>query len=115
MVTTIGAVLGSILAVGIAVVVAGLVGAVSLPLPGLPASGQSVQDGQRGPAAEPTGVHSPTPPTGAGRTPAPTSAGVPTAPTTPPAAGSIPTADASTTRGNRPSVHPGNPKSSRTR
>jgi hypothetical protein len=115
LVTVIGAVLGSVLAVGIAVVVAGMIGAVSLPLPGLPASGQGVQDGQHGPAGEPTGVNSPTPRTGAERTPAPTSQGVPTAQTTPPAAGSVPTADASTTRGNRPTVHPGNPKSSRTR
>lgn len=114
LVTVIGAVLGSILAVGIAVVVAGMVGAVPLPLPGLPASGQGVQDGQGGPAAEPTRSQPSASPRGTGRTPAPTSTGVPTAATTPPA-GSTPGGDASTTRGNRPTVHPGNPKSSRTK
>jgi hypothetical protein len=115
LVTVIGAVLGSLLAVGIAVLVAGMVGAVPLPLPGLPASGQGIQDGQHGPAAEPTRADPSASPTGTGRTPAPTSRGVPTAATTPPV-GSAPTGDASaTTRGNRPSVHPGNSNSKSSR
>jgi hypothetical protein len=116
LVTVTGAVVGVGLATAIAVLVASMVvGASPLPLPGLPAGGQAVHN--PGPEAEP-----PAPPTTSSdpsdrdpTRPPTTTAPAPGGPVAPPAVTTGPTTTPTTTRGNRPTEHPGNPRPSRSR
>jgi hypothetical protein len=116
LVTVVGALLGLGLATGIAVLVVSVVtGSAPLPLPGLPASGQGLQQEQSVPAA---GQPSPTPSTRVpSRTPtiAPAASDPPAAPPAPTAAPTAAPTGGSSTRGNRPTANPGNPKPSRTK
>ena len=99
--TVIGAAAGVLLVLALSLLIAGILGASPVPLPGLPANGQLGPQVGRGQG-------SPTPDrTGATRTPAPTgvTGTAQLAPTS------------SAVRGNKPSTHPGTdaPKPTRTR
>jgi hypothetical protein len=114
--TVVGILLGVAITAAFALLIAGVLGAPPVPLPGLPVSDQGVQE--RAPAvpveatpAGPSQSQSPVPP---GRVPA-----APAPSGTPSVTGAAPSSQAPsatpTARGNRPTVHPGNPKSSRSK
>jgi hypothetical protein len=113
-----GVALAGALVTGLSLLVAGLLGASPVALPGFPAGGQGgaqrghgvvVQPGEEpsGPSSAPGGSATRAPAPGAG----PSGTGA-AASSTGPAASPSPS---TSRRGNRPTEHPGNPKSSRTR
>jgi hypothetical protein len=120
MVVGAGVALGGGLLVAIALLIAGLTGAASLPLPGLPEGDHRPMRGQAGPV----GPASVTSPRGPGRTPStdpslrPASPSV-TAPATGTSSTLSPTVSTQSTLtgppGLRRTAHPGNPKPSRTK
>jgi hypothetical protein len=113
-VTAAGIAIGLALAAVVGLLIAGLFGAGPVPLPGLPAGGRGAQEVVV-PAAVPTSAEP------SGRT---TSRPADPAASRPPAGGSVapapaaPSASSSPstrTRGNRPTEHPGNPRTSRSK
>ncbi|MEV0570368.1 hypothetical protein [Dactylosporangium sp. NPDC050588] len=106
--TVLGAGLGVLLAAGCALLIAGLLGASPVPLPGLPENGQigRHQDGLGTAPTSGTSVR----PSAKPSTPRPAAAPV-TSGEAPPS----PSASASEPHGNRKTSHPGNPRPSRTK
>ena len=108
--TAVGAFLGAVLVSVLSLLIAGLLGASPVPLPGLPGGGQGAQhrdDTADGFGDRPATTRAPTP-----ATTTPTTAAPPVR-ATPPAV--TPSATPSVRKGNRPSTHPGNGRPSRSR
>ena len=111
--TALGIVAALLLMSAIALLIAGVLGASPVPLPGLPQGGQGAQQEAVVPAevltsAEPgaSGTSRPSRAPGADQ-PGGSGAAAATQPT--------PTGSAPSTRGNRPTTHPGNPRASRSK
>ncbi|MFF5230780.1 hypothetical protein [Dactylosporangium sp. NPDC000521] len=106
--TILGAGLGVLLVAGCALLIAGLLGASPVPLPGLPENGQMGRH-QAGLGTAPTSG------TPARPSAKPTSARPAAAPVTGGGASPSPSASASEPHDNRKTAHPGNPRPSRTK
>ncbi|GAA2354113.1 hypothetical protein GCM10010170_045950 [Dactylosporangium salmoneum] len=104
LITALGAGLGVLLFAGVGLLVAGLLGSSPIPVPGLPDSGRgALQQRDAGGGLAPA--------------PAPAASGPPATRRPRTSAGAATPSPAATTAkpGNRPTTHPGNPKSSRTK
>jgi len=113
LVTAVGMVAALLLMAAIALLIAGVLGASPVPLPGLPQGGQGAQQEAVVPAEVFTSVEPAASATsGPGRAPGtPEASGAP-GPAQPATSSSAPEP---TTRGNRPTTHPGNPRASKSK